>query len=72
MTNYQAKIQALRAKYPNGTRIRLLSMDDPDPIRPGSTGTINGVDGVGTLLVDWDNGRTLGLIPDVDSFAVIV
>lgn len=71
MTNYQEKIQALRAKYPNGTRIRMIEMDDPDPIQPGEVGTINGVDGVGTLLVDWDNGRTLGVLVGVDQFAVI-
>lgn len=71
MTNYQAKIQALRAKYPNGTRIRMIEMDDPDPIRPGEEGTIMAVDGVGTLLVDWDNGRTLGVLVGVDQFAVI-
>jgi len=26
-----------------GDRVRLISMDDPDPIKPGSTGTVVGI-----------------------------
>lgn len=66
MTNNE--IQALRKMYPNGTRIKMVFMDDPDPIRRGELGTVEYVDDVGTLLVRWDNGRTLGLIPEVDRF----
>ena len=69
--NYRDVVNRLRKLYPNGTRIRLLHMDDPDPVEAGTTGTIVGVDGVGTILVDWDNGRTLGIIPETDQFAVI-
>ena len=57
-----------------GDRIRLLAMpDDPDPIPSGSTGTVISVT-TGTFAqieVDWDNGRTLALIPGVDRFEVI-
>ena len=57
-----------------GDRIRLLSMpDDPDPIPAGSTGTVISTT-TGTfaqLDVDWDNGRTLALIPGVDQYEII-
>jgi len=57
-----------------GDRIRLLAMpEDPDPIPSGSTGTVTRVtDGpVAQISVDWDNGRTLSLVPGVDQFEVI-
>ena len=57
-----------------GDRIRLLSMpDDPDPIPAGSTGTVVSVT-TGTfaqLEVEWDNGRSLALIPGVDQYEII-
>jgi hypothetical protein len=58
----------------HGDRIRLLAMpDDPDPIPLGSTGTVISVTTgpFAQIEVDWDNGRTLALIPGVDRFEVI-
>lgn len=58
--------------YPPGTRIRLLNMsDDPNPVSAGSCGTVMAVDDAGQLLMQWDNGRSLSLLPGVDSFEVI-
>ena len=58
--------------YPKGTRIELISMEDPySPIEPGTKGTVVLVDDMGTIHMEWDNGRTLGLIPGEDSFKVI-
>ena len=57
-----------------GDRIRLLAMpDDPDPIPAGSTGTVLSAT-TGTFAqidVEWDNGRTLALIPGVDQYEII-
>ena len=58
--------------YPVGTRIRLIHMDDPySPVPDGMTGTVTYIDDIGTLHMKWDNGRTLGICPDADSFTVI-
>lgn len=55
-----------------GKRVRLLCMlDDPCPVEPGTTGTINHIDDAGTIFVKWDNGRSLGLVPGVDSWEYI-
>jgi uncharacterized protein DUF4314 len=55
-----------------GTRIRLISTSDPyTQLRPGTLGTTTGTDSMGTLHVRWDDGSTLGLIPDLDKFEVI-
>lgn len=65
----EKKVETLRQRYPEGTRICLDSMDnDPRPIPPGTKGIVQFVDDAGTLHCKFDNGRTLGVIPDVDKF----
>lgn len=55
--------------YPPGTRVMLLNMgNDPHPVEPNTKGTVKVVDDLGTLHCDFDNGRSLGLIPGEDSF----
>ena len=44
---------------------------DPYPIAPGEQATVAGYDDAGHLLVSWDNGRGLNLIPGVDKFHVV-
>lgn len=66
------RVQYARDHYPPGTRVRLLNMpDDPQPIPPGTTGTVVAVDDAGQLLMKWDNGQSLSLLIGTDSFEVI-
>ena len=68
----EKKVETLRQRYPEGTRICLDSMDnDPRPIPPGTKGIVQFVDDAVTLHCKFDNGRTLGVIPGVDDFHVI-
>ena len=61
--------QRYKEQYPPGTRIVLNHMDDPySPIPGGMRGTVRHVDDMGTLHMNWDNGRTLGVVPGEDSF----
>ena len=64
----QNKVEILRQRYPEGTRICVDSMDDYCPFESGTCGTVEFVDDAGTLHCKFDNGRTLGVIPDVDKF----
>lgn len=54
-------VESLRRNYPEGTRVALVSMDDPyTKLRPGDQGAVIAVDDIGTVLIQWDNGSTLG------------
>lgn len=65
-------INRIKETYPQGTRIELLSMYDPfAPIDTGTKGTVRCVDDMGIIHMNWDNGRTLGLICGEDSFRKI-
>ena len=63
------QIAALRERYPRGTRVELLAMDDPQA-PTGAMGEILGVDDAGQLLVRWETGSSLSLVPGVDSFRI--
>lgn len=65
------QVQHIKDRYPPGTRIRLDHMDDPQAVPVGTEGTVQAVDDAGQLLMEWDNGRSLSLIPGEDSFSVI-
>jgi len=55
-----------------GKRIRLIQMgDDPNPVEPGTEGTIDHVDSIGQLHVKWDNGRSLAIVPEEDQYEII-
>ena len=64
------QIAALRQRYPRGTKVELLSMDDPQAPPMGTMGEVMGVDDAGQLLVRWETGSSLSLIPGVDSFRI--
>jgi len=54
-----------------GKRITIIRMEDPyTDLRPGSKGTIRGVDDAGYILVNWDNGSGLNLIPEIDEYHI--
>ena len=68
----RTNVEHLRELYPSGTRVKLTSnLNDPQPIEAGTCGTVLCVDGIGQLIMKWDNGRSLALIPGVDSFVKI-
>ena len=65
------KVKFLRTRYPAGTKIRLIEMDDSQAPPTCTVGTVKCVDDMGTIHVRWETGSTLGLIPEEDRFDVI-
>lgn len=68
----QKQVGKIKEQYPVGKRIELIHMDDPyGPIKQRTQGTVDSVDDMGTLHMQWDNGRKLGIVPGEDHFKVI-
>ena len=65
------QIAALQERYPRGTRVELLGMDDPQAPPTGTMGEVMGVDDAGQLLVRWETGSSLSLISGVDSIRIV-
>ena len=59
-------LQALRERYPKGTRVELVQMDDPQAPPIGTKGTVIGVDDIGSIMVAWDTGSGLNVAYGVD------
>lgn len=64
-------VEQLRKRYPAGTRVRLVSMDDIQAPPVGTLGTVRGVDDAGDIMVRWDNGSGLNVAFGVDEIAKI-
>lgn len=55
-------LQALRERFPKGTRVELVQIDDPQAPPIGTKGTVIGVDDIGSIMVAWDNGSGLNVV----------
>ena len=65
------QIERLRKQYPAGTVVELLEMQDSQAPPTGILGMVWGVDDAGSILCRWQNGSSLSLIPEVDSFRIV-
>ena len=66
-----SNVDLIKSRFPTGSRVRLIKMDDVQAPPKGTLGTVEYVDDIGTIHVAWDNGSGLGLILGVDLFEKI-
>lgn len=64
-------VQEIKKKYPVGTKIRLIHMDDTQAPPPGTIGTVSHVDDIGSIHMRWETGSGLALIADQDQFEIV-
>ena len=64
-------VERLQSQYPAGTRIELLSMDDPQAPPEGTRGTVLAVDDIASLIVAWDNGSSLNVAYGIDQVKIV-
>lgn len=63
---------SIKRKYPPGTKIRCISMNDEiHPVPSETIGTVLYVDDANTIHMAWQTGSSLGLLEDVDDFEII-
>lgn len=65
------EIKEIENKYKPGSKVKLIKMYDLYAPPKGTIGIIQGVDGAGNILVNWENGRSLSLISIIDEFEII-
>ena len=60
----RALVEYTKSQFPKGTRVELVSMNDPynTRLKPGDQGTVAFVDDLATVFVDWDCGSGLGVV----------
>ena len=63
-------VEAIKEKYPSGTRVELIRMDDPQAPPIGTKGTVEGVDDSGSLLMKWDDGSGLNVVYGEDEVMI--
>lgn len=55
-------LKQLRDWFTPGTRVELVRMDDVQAPTEGTKGTVVGVDDIGSIMVNWDNGSGLNVV----------
>ena len=66
----EKEVERLRKKYPKGTVIECIQMNDIQGIPSGTLGTVTSVDDEGTIHMNWETGSSLGLIIGEDKFQI--
>lgn len=64
-------VERIRERYPKGARVVLVKMEDPQAPPIGTMGTVLGVDDIGSIMVNWDNGCGLSVVYGEDECRVI-
>ena len=64
-------LDIIKRSYPKGTRVVLEHMDDIQAPPKGTKGTVIGVDDIGSILVDWDNGSSLNVVYGEDRVEIV-
>ena len=70
MLTFQKYVHFMRTQFPPGSRVLLLSNDQPKPVPDGAMGTLTEVDSAGRFLVNWDNGKRTALNLEDDHFRI--
>ena len=65
------QIERLKERYPAGTVVRLGQMEGEHQMPSGMEGKVIGVDDIGQIHVEWENGSTLALNVEEDDFTVV-
>ncbi len=68
---HSEEVERLRNIYKPGIKVRLIHMEGEPQMAEGLKGTIDYVDDAPQIHVNWGNGSSLALIPEVDKFEIV-
>lgn len=69
---YNEEVKTVKRRYLPGMKVRLVRMDDFKAPPIGTQGTVLGVDDVGSVIVEWDNGSRLNVVLGEDEIEIFV
>ena len=64
----EKRLKLIKKLYPVGSKVELISMDDPQAPPKGTKGEVYTIDSIGQIHVNWENGSSLALIYGIDDF----
>lgn len=64
-------LEELRKRYPVGTVVELVRMNDVQAPSVGTKGVVEIIDDMGTIHVKWENGSSLGVVYGEDICRII-
>ena len=68
----ESYLEQLRKKVPCRNEITAdFYANEKYPILPGTVGEVTHIDDVGSIHMRWENGSSLALIPEIDSFQTV-
>lgn len=65
------EVEGIKKQYPKGTKIRLCEMEGETTVPPGTKGSVTGVDDIGQIHINWENGSSLALNTKIDQFYIV-
>ena len=68
---YNEEVIAAKRRYLPGMKVKLVKMDDFKAPPIGTKGTVLGVDDVGSVIVEWDNGSRLNVVLGEDEIEIL-
>lgn len=68
---YNEEVKTAKRRYLPGMKVRLVKMDDFKAPPIGTQGTVLGVDDVGSVIVEWDNGSRLNVVLGEDEIEIL-
>ena len=68
---HESTLAELKKRFPAGSLVELMKMEDKDSPPLGTKGEVLHVDAWGTVHVLWETGSTLGIIPSVDEIRLV-
>ena len=67
----RARVESMKKRYQEGMRVELIRMEDCQAPPVGTKGMVKGVDDLGSIMVDWDNGSSLSVVLGEDLCRVV-
>ena len=65
-------LEQLRKQYPKGTKLQMITMrNEKYPVPSGTIGEVTHIDDAGSIHMRCENGSSLALIPEIDSFQTV-